>query len=198
MTSGWRLYDTPPALIYGFHGCDRAVADRVLAGAEGLLPSENEYDWLGPGIYFWENDPQRALEFAEQAAARSSRASRGKIKDPAVIGAVINLGQCLNLLSAKHVEELKGAYAISRANPKVAALTNDEKHFGARYLDCAVVQTLHEYRRESGLRPYDSVRSVFWEGEPIYVSAGIHDRNHIQVCVCDVACIKGYFRPIPD
>ena len=54
MMNSWRLYDTPPALIYGFHDCDRDVADRVLAGPEGLLPSENEYDWLGHGIYFWE------------------------------------------------------------------------------------------------------------------------------------------------
>lgn len=198
MTSSWRLYDTPPALIYGFHGCDRTVADRVLAGAEGLQRSENEYDWLGPGIYFWENDPQRALEFAQQVAKRATRASRGKIQDPAVIGAVIDLGLCLNLLSAKHVDELKGAYTISRANPEVAGLTNDAKHFGARYLDCAVVQTLHEYRRLNSLRPYDSVRSVFWKGNPVYDGAGILDRNHIQVCVCNVACIKGYFRPIAD
>jgi hypothetical protein len=198
MTNSWRLYDTPPALIYGFHGCDRAVADRVLEGSERLLPSENEYDWLGHGIYFWENDPQRAFEFADQAARRTSRASRGKITTPAVIGAVIDLGQCLNLLSAKHIEEFKGAYEISRSNPTVAGLANDEKHFGARYLDCAVVQTLHEYRRERGFHPYDSVRSVFWEGKPIYEGAGIHDRNHIQVCVCNVACIKGYFRPIAD
>jgi len=198
MTNSWRRYDTPPALIYGFHGCDRAVADRVLDGTERLLPSENDCDWLGHGIYFWENDPQRAFEFADQAARRTSRASRGNIKNPAVIGAVIDLGQCLNLLSAKHIEEFRGAYEISRSNPTVAGLANDEKHFGARYLDCAVVQTLHEYRRERGLHPYDSVRSVFWEGKPIYEGAGIHDRNHVQVCVCNVACIKGYFRPIAD
>jgi len=198
MSPSWRLYDTPPALIYGFHGCDKKVAERVLSGAEHLRPSANRHDWLGHGIYFWENDPQRALEFAEHAADGSSRATVGRIKVPAIVGAVIDLGRCLNLLSAKHVDELKGAYDICSVMPHFPQLTNDKAHFGARYLDCAVIETLHEYRQKRGLLEYDSVRSVFWEGNPVYKSAGIKHRNHIQVCVRNAACIRGYFRPIED
>ena len=33
----------------------------VLLRGEPLQPSENDYDWLGRGIYFWEHGPQRAL-----------------------------------------------------------------------------------------------------------------------------------------
>ncbi len=51
--------------IFGYHGCDRAVADPVLTGRQQLGPSSNEYDWLGSGIYFWEHGPSRALEWAE-------------------------------------------------------------------------------------------------------------------------------------
>ncbi len=46
-------------------------------------------EWLGHGIYFWENDPQRALEWAQDGSSKS------KIKQPSVVGAVWNLELCL-------------------------------------------------------------------------------------------------------
>ena len=48
------LYSRRSNLIIGFHGCDQTVVDKVLAGEENLIPSTNDYDWLGNGIYFWE------------------------------------------------------------------------------------------------------------------------------------------------
>lgn len=44
-------------------------------------------------------------------------------------------------------------------------------------------------------RAYDSVRGVFWEGKPLYPNAGFAEKNHIQICVCNPNCIKGYFLP---
>lgn len=29
-----------------------------------MRSSDNDYDWLGPGIYFWENNPKRAIDYA--------------------------------------------------------------------------------------------------------------------------------------
>ena len=49
-------------LIIGYHGCDARVADQVIRTGGILQPSENEYDWLGSGIYFWEFGPERAME----------------------------------------------------------------------------------------------------------------------------------------
>ena len=54
-----------PSFILGFHGCDESVKDSLLLGKAKLKPSNNEYDWLGSGIYFWENDPDRALSYAK-------------------------------------------------------------------------------------------------------------------------------------
>ena len=47
--------------VLGYHGCDREVAEQVLSGQSDLRLSENSYDWLGSGIYFWVDSPQRAL-----------------------------------------------------------------------------------------------------------------------------------------
>src|SRR5439155_1194366 len=52
-------------------------------------------DWLGHGIYFWEDSYLRALRWAEEESKKSHR----KIDLPAVIGATIELGNCLNLTS---------------------------------------------------------------------------------------------------
>lgn len=73
-------------VVLGYHGCDRQFADGLIAGAipvEDWLPSQNPYDWLGHGIYFWEHGPRRALRW-----------SKSRVK-PGVVGAVIQLGKCL-------------------------------------------------------------------------------------------------------
>ncbi|WP_234851529.1 hypothetical protein [Sinorhizobium meliloti] len=84
-----------PAYVLGYHGCDKAVGMAALNGASPLLPSEKAYDWLGSGIYFWENDPERALEWATQ------KAESGAYKEPFVLGAIIDLGNCLDLITRK-------------------------------------------------------------------------------------------------
>ncbi len=48
----------------GFHSCDREIGLKVLNGETQLNPSINIWDWLGSGVYFWEQNPARALESA--------------------------------------------------------------------------------------------------------------------------------------
>lgn len=75
------------SLILAYHGCDQTVAERLLAG-EPFKRSQNDYDWLGWGIYFWEANPKRGLDFAAEAMKRPG----SKIRTPAVVGAVVELG----------------------------------------------------------------------------------------------------------
>ena len=190
-------YSRLPAFVLGFHGCDRAVADRVIAGKEHLKASENEYDLLGHGIYFWENDPARALRWAQERAARAQKS--GKSFDVAVVGAVIDLGNCLDLLNAASIDLVEHAYAYlkqfnERAN---VPLPLNEGPSGGEYLrrklDCAVINFLHE--RVADDAPFDRVRAAFLEGEPVYPNAGFRRKNHLQICVRNVANIKGYLHP---
>jgi len=98
------VYDILPSFILGFHGCDQAIADKIFAGAADLNRSTNTYDWLGHGIYFWEQNPQRAQQWA------NAQRERKKIKNPAVVGAVIDLGRCLNLLDAESLVIVRQGY----------------------------------------------------------------------------------------
>lgn len=194
------LYSRCSSLAIGFHGCDRSVAEKVVAGETELLASKNDYDWLGNGIYFWENNEERARQWAEDLAKRKS----SSIKHPAVLGAIIDLGYCLDLTENLYLNELKQAYkALVLMCQKTGTELPKNTSVGQsddlllRKLDCAVIQTAKKldkeaHKKESG---YDSVKGVFWEGKPLYPNAGFREKNHIQICVCNPNCIKGYFLP---
>jgi len=109
------MYSTLPHFVLGFHGCDKSVADEIISHSNNHLEqSTNEYDWLGHGIYFWENNPARALEYATFLKNHPERISKGKrpIVIPAVVGAVIDLGYCLNLLESHSLDVVKESYKI--------------------------------------------------------------------------------------
>jgi hypothetical protein len=191
------MYSRLSNLVLGFHGCDRAVGNKILH-SNGILhieKSSNDYDWLGNGIYFWENNPERALKFAQDAVT-NKRLTKGYIKEPFVIGAIIDLGHCLNLLDSLFLIELKKTYElmkISGAELPVNEYRDDSGYFRKRNLDCAVIETLHSLKKKKNERPFDSVRGVFVEGQELYPSAGFREKNHIQLCIRNSNCIKGYF-----
>lgn len=201
------MYSNLPNLIIGFHGCDLNTYRNVLYGHERLKPSHNTYDWLGNGIYFWENSLDRAEEWARTCCDRYNRKHPDEEpKEPAVIGAVISLGHCLNLTDYGSSAILKNGYEILKLElsllGKPLPMNRDimeNRDLLLRELDCAVIERIHQYNRENGERPYDSVRGVFTEGEPIYADSGIREKTHVQLCIINPNCIKGYFKPLtPD
>jgi hypothetical protein len=88
------MYPAKPGLLIGFHGCEETLRDDIIAGIKTLNPSQNKYDWLGNGFYFWENNYERALDFARNPPGKR------KFKLPAVLGAVIDIWQGNALQSA--------------------------------------------------------------------------------------------------
>jgi hypothetical protein len=193
------MYSTRPGLVLGFHGCDESVALKVLTGKEFLKRSANKYDWLGHGFYFWENSPSRAMEFATYLQKFPDR-SRGIIIKPAVIGAVINLGFCLDLLDFDNLQYLKKSYETLQSFSSNSDLPENKSIGGIgdlllRELDCAVIETLHTIIKDSHQSSFDSIRGVFNEGEELYPNAGFRDKDHIQICVRNPNCIKGFFLP---
>lgn len=188
--------------VLGYHGCDRSVADRVVRSPEHLVASENTYDWLGHGIYFWESSPTRAAQWAAEKAERA--ATSGQAFEPAVVGAVIDLGNCLDLLDAGSVDLVASAYESLKLFREREGLAMPENENVAgrsghllRRLDCAVINALHDLVADQGGPAFDSVRAAFVEGEPIYAGAGFRRKNHIQICVRSTANVRGYFHPFP-
>jgi len=150
-----REFDYQRAVI-AYHGCDESIASGVLLRGEKLKISENAHDWLGKGIYFWEHGPQRAFEWARNRARR-----RGKIKKPAVLGALINLGCCFDLLDTRNTALLPEAYNVLSLVHKYTkdplpanqqAKGDDGPDLVLRYLDCAVINLAIEMRERKRAR----------------------------------------------
>jgi hypothetical protein len=180
------------AFVLAYHGCDRAVGERLLAGTK-FKQSENDYDWLGSGIYFWESNPQRGLDFACESATRKG----SKIREPYVVGAVVDLGACLDLTTANSIALVRIAYESVRADFEAAGqrLPSNSADGLRRKLDCLVlnrVRLLQDIRQVGA--PIQTVKGVFTEGRPAYEGGKFLEKTHIQIAVCDPSCIKGVFR----
>lgn len=114
-------------------------------GGSVFQPSRQDYDWLGAGIYFWENDPIRAYQWATEL--------RRKIDLPSVVGAVVELGECLDLTTQSGIDAVKLAYdkfvltAEKDGTPIPQNIDPAEEFAGdkiIRRLDCAVMNFLYE------------------------------------------------------
>lgn len=190
------MHSLQASFVLGFHGCDAHIGEALLKGSD-FQASENVYDWLGSGVYFWESNPLRGLEFARELEKRRKGKSNA-VKEPFVVGAVIDLGFCLDLVSSTGISAVKAAYADFQAYMEEAGESLPENFLGndllLRKLDCAVVNHLHGVRARAELEPYDSVRGIFLEGDRIYPTSGFFEKTHIQLCIRNPKRIKGVFR----
>jgi hypothetical protein len=174
--------------IIAYHGCDESVVRHVLLTGNPLSASENDYDWLGYGIYFWEFGPERALEWAIEQKKRNPK----RIKKPAVIGAVIQLGNCFDLLDTRYTRILKSTFSLYQSQrAEVMPMNRGPLH----HLDCDVLNYVVPVVEQTGDTRIQTVRGVFVEGEPVFSGSDIREKSHIQIAVRDAGCILGYFRP---
>jgi len=101
---------------------------------------------------------------------------------------------------AYEVYRLVQKYSMQKPLPEDKEGFAGDKDFVKRYLDCAVINTLHKVREQSSEKeapPFDSVRGIFAEGPELYPGARIMSRTHIQICIRNPEkSTLGYF--IPD
>lgn len=191
------MYSSKPNLLIGFHGCEKSEQQKLINDSKYFKKSQESYDWLGHGMYFWDGNVQRAMEWAK------IKQKAGKLKEPAVVGAVIDLGRCLDLLDSGNINALEKYYQIFKHDVDNSGLKIPQnKDYGnnkgdkvLRYLDCAVIEYMHKYLEFEKQVPFDSVRAAFIEGDPIYPNAGFNKKTHIQICIINPNCIKGVFLP---
>ncbi|GHS90570.1 hypothetical protein FACS1894139_10010 [Planctomycetales bacterium] len=174
-------------LVLGYHGCHLTIFNEVVRNGGRLEPSKNDYDWLGHGIYFWENSFARAEDWAKKRYG----------DDGKVIGAVLKLNYCLDLTDFAAVEIVRQGYQSLK--DAVGDFGDMPKNQGGKNnLDCAVIEQIHlfnKFNKDDERLEYDSVRGLFPEGKPIYDGSGFSDRTHTQICIRNPGCILGCFAP---
>lgn len=195
--------------MLGFHGCDESVRNQLVDNPNSVRKSEEVFDWLGNGFYVWENNLDRALQWAKD------KEERGKINKPSVVGVVYQLDHCLDFTDSEFINIISAYYELMKEDfskigkdlPQNKDLPKDKYHdLVLRELDCAVIEYLHQKITEeiaieiadkgySELKPFDTARGIFTEGGPAFEGAGIQSKNHIQICIRNLNCIKGFFIP---
>ncbi|GHC88120.1 hypothetical protein GCM10007320_34990 [Pseudorhodoferax aquiterrae] len=196
-------------LLLGFHGCDVTTRDDLLTGRlGGLSPSENKYDWLGPGVYFFENDMDRARAFAQSACDYPERLyTRRPIATPAVVGAVLCVSRSIDMTTQAGMTVWQHAYlqllSMSEASGEPMP-TNEEAPAGedtvlVRKLDYAVFSAAHKQAALSKQARYQLVRGAFLQGDRLSSSTTeFRWLSHIQLAVTDPGCILAWFLPKGD
>jgi hypothetical protein len=179
-------------IVIAYHGCDSDTAEQLLRG-EPFKISQNDYDWLGEGIYFWEYGADRALKFAHD------QKRRGKVEKPAIVGVLLQLGRCFDLMDTRFTEELPVAFAmfkealdlVGEPVPTNSGRTPDNL---LRRRDCAVLN-YYLRRLERAQVYFDMVRCGFVEGDAAFDGSGIRPQSHVQIAVRNPDCVVGVFRP---
>ncbi len=172
--------------VAGYHGCHRDFARDLVAGRVSLADwkaSQNEYDWLGAGIYFWEYAPARAWQWAREHYGA----------DGAVVAAEVRLGRCLDLADTAFTGLLQSTYEGTLrvyASRGWKLPRNGGRDFKLRKLDRLIIDRLTETSGSLGGVNYQTVRCPFEEGEPVYEGAMLKTQSHVQIAVRDNACIS--------
>jgi hypothetical protein len=189
------------SIALGYHGCNQEAAQALLSGLP-FVASNQKYDWLGGGSYFWEDDIERAYAWALERRSNS----------PCVVGTVVELGNCLDLTKQSGIRAVQDAYnsylklqqrsggEVARNEPGKAGMPGG---LVLRYLDRAVIDHLHSLylaasKATNGrTREFDTVRAMFPEGKELYPGAGFFEKTHVQIAVRNPQQILGVFR-IPE
>src|SRR5713226_412211 len=127
-------------VVIGYHGCTEEFARDLLLGTLPIgewRPSTNRWDWLGHGIYFWEHAPTRALRWAQERYRTGGEVA-------SVIGAVIQLGRCFDLLDEALTSILADSYReLTKTFVEAGQIMprNRGKSLKRRDLDCLVINS---------------------------------------------------------
>jgi hypothetical protein len=148
----------------------------------GTSGSNREGRWIIPALDSNQDAPIRAKQWATQQHPN----------DPAVICAIIQLENCIDLFDVGWHPSLKNMYnlfierhtLLNQPLPKQGS--NSSK---AHRLDCAFLNFVHEFILRQG-QPIDSIRATFMEGERLFPNSAIFDLAHVQIAIRNPALIQ--------
>lgn len=178
-----------------YHATTRDAWHRIQQSGS-MSPSENNYDWLGHGIYFWQAAPVRAWIWKRfEALPKRSRASAA---DAVVLEyeLALNTDECLDLLDIRWHDVLEklglmvpGVWrrqgvtdeVIKKRLQRNARLAQPQKH----YLDCAAVNTVCTYLEHIESIRITCVRGAFQCLDRLYPYSAFRRGDHVEVAIRD-------------
>jgi hypothetical protein len=164
-------------LVKAYHAGELKEIDDFIKKGFGIRHSSKQGNWLGEGMYFWENDPERAEEW-------QTRRNKG-----AILECEIDTRSLLNLVvrSEHTIEFYDRARQLAEDLTKTSNLRNhrDVQKFD---LDNQIFRQSQQYFQVD--KDLCGVRMAFFLGESITPNGNIYENQHIQICLWDVTAIE--------
>jgi hypothetical protein len=176
--------------VVAFHGTTVSEAERLVDG-QSFRPSSKSYEWLGTGVYFWEYASKQAWWWAKEVK---------KYKEPAVVGAMIRLGNCLDLLDPENVRSLRRTYDAILPTWRAQNATIPRNVLAKKGMDCAIVNYVYADSDTTATK-IETSRGVFVptkSAKRVWPGSWIYDEAHIQVCVREQSNILAVWHVRPD
>lgn len=169
-----------PIRVACYHGTSKQAANVIIQ--QGFNLSANDYDWLGTGVYFFQDAPVRAMRWATQQHP----------ENPAVIRSLIRLENCIDLLDINWFPLIRNGYnsfvdELLRANQPLPR--QNPARSKAHRLDCAYFNYIVEVLSHHGQK-IEAIRGVFLEGERIFPDSAIFDQAHVQIAIRNTSLIE--------
>jgi hypothetical protein len=177
-------------LVYGYHGTSRESAMSILGTAFEMC-NRND-DWLGKGVYFWQDAPLHANWWAREYK---------RYDDPVVLCSEIyfNPDFCIDLLDSTKDSLIVSILRSSseQVNRSILRKRMEERQRGLQdysgswfsAIDKHTIDFATQSVGEIRGRPVKAVRSIFQDGEKIHSTSRLYDMSHVQLVVIDPTII---------
>lgn len=166
-------------LVKGYHGTT-SRAKNIKNGSDFEIDRNKRPKWLGPGVYFFQDGPNHAMQWAKFL-------SNLRKEPPLVFEAEIDLTDCLDFLDTANWPAFRtflftaeqpltlqiGPNGLfQNPMPKSIGLNHEDDFYLRRF-----ITQLERYRRVK------CVRSAFIEGKPLHQNSWLFDEAHVAICV---------------
>lgn len=181
-----------------YHGTTKELADKILVERRFKI-SRNPYDWLGAGVYFYQDAPIKALAWADRFSVKSEK--RGTV--PVVLEVDLDLGSVFDLFLPESHQILKEAYELTgvrgsgRGQLRPVLRNHKGERFrlfssvpvssteflGNNYVDAMTIRRALSLIADAEGSTPKCVRQFFWEGQELYAGSYFFDHSNIQLCI---------------
>lgn len=175
---GWDLSEY---FAYGYHATSRPAANEIIRS--GFVASRNDYDWIGCGVYFFQDAPMYARDWC----TNYRRTERVGLEDCVVLRCEVRYRDWIDLCDSAWMSQLRGM-----ADLVPAGITQDPFLSGAsatrHWFDYQLIELTVDALEQKGVS-VRAVRSPFLEGMPVAANSHFHDCQHVQIAVRDTSIL---------
>lgn len=178
--------------VIGFHGTTYENA-QALARREFRPLKERKSKWLGPGLYFFQDNFELASTYADKVCQKEGGS-------PGIFRAEIDISKCLDVTRLPGQILIRNAYRSLCSEWKRPEDAITQKPFaledgqvragytgkwigGGNYLDHAVIDRAIQLGQDQKNLTYDTVRGIFIEEGPLFESSWLFEAAYVSIAV---------------